>query len=325
MSKTRLSHREEHIDRDNDTSQLCQPFSSLNLNEPSTSSTSNHRTDSRASTQAFGSSSLPYTKRTGAYVAVRNNYSDCAFEDEIDPGDQPIDFSRKYAEIKSNNVDSDESDSPKLPNASDTYVGIYAETDLDQPTDYSLRYAEDDSDDSDMCCDKKGEFIRDTVKTYYTEGTPYETPFNFSTATSMSDLRMESNDKAVIDNEKSNTEKVKAQDKNTSSDLDEKDRCSVEDVSENEGRQKSDDKVLKSQFSSGLMSPEKPVNYCDEGTPGYFSRVSSFGSLNSIPANENVKCAEDKADAIKESEINQRRSETEQKPSDQTSPHEGIV
>lgn len=37
------------------------------------------------------------------------------------------------------------------------------------------------------------------------------------------------------------------------------------------------------------MSPEKPVNYCEEGTPGYFSRVSSFGSLNSMPQNEGVK------------------------------------
>lgn len=29
----------------------------------------------------------------------------------------------------------------------------------------------------------------DSVKTYYTEGTPYETPYNFSTANSMTDLR----------------------------------------------------------------------------------------------------------------------------------------
>lgn len=47
---------------------------------------------------------------------------------------------------------------------------VYAETDLDQPTDYSLRYAEDDTE---------------KPQTYCTEGTPY----NFSTATSLSDLR----------------------------------------------------------------------------------------------------------------------------------------
>lgn len=49
------------------------------------------------------------------------------------------------------------------------------------------------------------------------------------------------------------------------------------------------DKIPKSEFSSGLTSPEKPVNYCEEGTPGYFSRVSSFGSLNSMPQHEDVK------------------------------------
>lgn len=47
---------------------------------------------------------------------------------------------------------------------------VYAETDLDEPTDYSLRYAEDDTE---------------KPQTYCTEGTPY----NFSTATSLSDLR----------------------------------------------------------------------------------------------------------------------------------------
>ncbi|XP_017775963.1 PREDICTED: adenomatous polyposis coli protein-like [Nicrophorus vespilloides] len=91
--------------------------------------------------------------------------------------------------------------------------GTYAETDLDLPTNYSLRYAEDDSDVDDL---SKEEYVADTVKAYCTEGTPYETPFNFSNSTSMSDLRI-----------------------------------------------------------------EKPINYCEEGTPGCFSRISSCGSLNS--------------------------------------------
>ncbi|XP_014484411.1 PREDICTED: adenomatous polyposis coli homolog isoform X2 [Dinoponera quadriceps] len=70
---------------------------------------------------------------------------------------------------------------------------FYAETDLDQPTDYSLRYAEDDTDDEEKQSTEyfTGGEQEDTVKTYCTEGTPYETPFNFSTATSMSDLRVE--------------------------------------------------------------------------------------------------------------------------------------
>lgn len=83
----------------------------------------------------------------------------------------------------------------------DKSFSVYAETDLDQPTNYSLQYAEDDSD-SDIC-DKMlksegGEFLQDTVKTYCTEGTPYQTPFNFSTATSMSDLRGEELEKQAV-------------------------------------------------------------------------------------------------------------------------------
>jgi hypothetical protein len=44
-------------------------------------------------------------------------------------------------------------------------------------------------------------------------------------------------------------------------------------------------KRLQSGLSSGLLSPEKPVQYCVEGTPGCFSRVSSLSSLSSVPAN----------------------------------------
>ncbi|XP_011499454.1 PREDICTED: uncharacterized protein LOC105363459 [Ceratosolen solmsi marchali] len=68
--------------------------------------------------------------------------------------------------------------------------GDYPETDLDQPTNYSLRYAEEDSDEEEK---QNPQFYctgdqEDTIKTYYTEGTPYQTPCNFSNATSISDL-----------------------------------------------------------------------------------------------------------------------------------------
>jgi len=65
-----------------------------------------------------------------------------------------------------------------------------AETGEEKPTDYSLRYQE--SEDSELLAvkDSKSEqLFDDTVKTYYTEGTPMDTPFMFSTATSMNDLR----------------------------------------------------------------------------------------------------------------------------------------
>ncbi|XP_022919710.2 uro-adherence factor A-like isoform X1 [Onthophagus taurus] len=221
---------------------LCHAFSSINLNETSSNSYFHQKTFSG------GSSSLPYTTQKRLK----------RIEDETDSNDQPIDFSRKYSE-KQDNLKQKK------------YVTTsYAETDLDQPTDYSLRYAEDDSD-SEI---PKNEYVQDTVKTYCTEGTP----LNFSTATSMSDLRIEK-----IDNEKTSQNSSSIQKEENV--IDEKDRCSTEDISEIETARKSE----KLQFNSGLMSPEKPVNYCEEGTPGYFSRVSSFGSLTSIPANENLK------------------------------------
>ncbi|KAJ8981609.1 hypothetical protein NQ317_011889 [Molorchus minor] len=286
---------------DVEDSHLSGAFASLSLDEPSTSYSSDVRSQSRIP-QSYGSSSLPYMqpsiKRTNpcTYIPVRNKFADCAYEDEIDVTDQPIDYSQKYSETKmpNNHANSVSSNSKrdgyysKSKPDKESY-SIYAETDLDQPTDYSLRYAEDDSD-SDICSNitknEPQEYVQDTVKTYCTEDTPYETPFNFSTATSMSDLRME--EKPVIDNDKLKESTPKTN-KEVNKNADEKDHCSTEDISELDNRTKLNGKLPKSGLSSGLMSPEKPVNYCEEGTPGYFSRVSSLESLNSMPTNETVK------------------------------------
>lgn len=75
--------------------------------------------------------------------------------------------------------------------------GDYAETDLDQPTDYSLRYGEQTIDDekehSVFFSGNDQELLHeDTVRTYYTEGTPHETSLNSSRATSASDLQDDS-------------------------------------------------------------------------------------------------------------------------------------
>lgn len=106
----------------------------------------------------------------------------------------------------------------------------------------------------------------------------------------MSDLRVD--DKQVIDNDIIKEHSSHSNKENNES-IEEKERCSTEDISEIENQKKCADKIPKSHLSSGLMSPEKPVNYCEEGTPGYFSRVSSFGSLNSIPVNETLKDLKD--------------------------------
>lgn len=197
--------------------------------------------------------------------------------------------------------------------------GDYAETDLDQPTDYSLKYAEG-SEETEFeknheissteqerpernYYDGNDPVHEDTLKTYCTEGTPYETPYNFSTATSMSDLHCEpltphSEDSGEKKRPENYTKDESVED-NASKSVDENETSNAEVVSNfdkdftEKGPQmkalppapKQPLKRLQSGLSSGLMSPEKPVQYCEEGTPGCFSRVSSLSSLNSVPPN----------------------------------------
>ncbi|XP_011256356.1 uncharacterized protein LOC105251334 isoform X2 [Camponotus floridanus] len=75
--------------------------------------------------------------------------------------------------------------------------GDYAETDLDQPTDYSLRYGEQTIEDEKQhsgffSANDQGLLHEDTIRTYYTEGTPREASLNSSRATSASDLQDDS-------------------------------------------------------------------------------------------------------------------------------------
>lgn len=129
---------------------LANNFASLNLNDSSTSYMTDFRSKPRIF-QNYGSSSLPYIpppiKRSNpcTYIPVRNKFSDCGYDDEIDVSDQPIDYSRKYSETKlannqvSNGSIKKESDYAYEQHDIKENFGMYAETDLDQPTDYSLR------------------------------------------------------------------------------------------------------------------------------------------------------------------------------------------
>uniref|UniRef100_A0A1B6D309 Adenomatous polyposis coli protein n=1 Tax=Clastoptera arizonana TaxID=38151 RepID=A0A1B6D309_9HEMI len=94
-------------------------------------------------------------------IKTKNIVETPDFVENLDLVDQPTNYSLKYRE--SGGLVEDGKEVVVM-------SSHYAETDLDQPTDYSLRYAEDDSE---------------KPQTYCTEGTPY----NFSTATSLSDLR----------------------------------------------------------------------------------------------------------------------------------------
>jgi hypothetical protein len=193
--------------------------------------------------------------------------------------------------------------------------GDYAETDLDQPTDYSLKYAEENDEtefekNHEMSSEQERDYYdgsdaihEDTLKTYCTEGTPYETPYNFSTATSMSDLHCEPptphSDDGGGKKQPEQYTRHGSVEGNVTKSVDESETPNSEHVSNfdkdftEKGPQmkalppapRQPLKRLQSGLSSGLLSPEKPVQYCEEGTPGCFSRVSSLSSLNSVPAN----------------------------------------
>ncbi|XP_068213192.1 uncharacterized protein [Palaemon carinicauda] len=172
-------------------------------------------------------------------------------------------------------------------------------TDLDQPTNFSLRYSEErDSDDAALyrrppkpAQDPSSQFFEssvhdDSLKTYCTEGTPYETPYNFSTATSMTDLR-----------ESAIKEEVKKEEASTPAKKDEKKEqdLKVENIENGENDDDVKDTLeplptgipIKSGLSSGMMTPDKPITYCVEGTPVCLSRFSSISSLTSGEINAN--------------------------------------
>ncbi|XP_012534463.1 adenomatous polyposis coli homolog isoform X2 [Monomorium pharaonis] len=206
-----------------------------------------------------------------------------------DLNDQPVDYSKKYIErnAASQNqrlIDGAQAscEFDKHDNKVDLF-GNYAETDLDQPTDYSLRYAEDDTDEEEKQNTEyfPGSEQEDTVKTYCTEGTPYETPFNFSTATSMSDLRVEDIKENVL------LRKVPKKMMEVASKIpvsfieqtevltcDEQDGLITKELEENS----KDTAVL----NPGQVTPEKIVNYYEEEETSHgFLRANSLSSLNS--------------------------------------------
>lgn len=174
------------------------------------------------------------------------------YNDESSECDQLTDFSVKYNREQKNDP------SPK--EGTNTFT-VYQETDLDQITDYSLRYAEKHSELEEKHNNASRPYgnemiltLEDTVKCYETEGTPYA----ISNAASMSDLR---NHKS--DNEKLN-DKLKVK------------KSNIDEISEN--------------FNvSGINTPEKPVNYCEEGTPGYFSRRDSISSIDETVSSKTDK------------------------------------
>ncbi|KNC28237.1 hypothetical protein FF38_14103 [Lucilia cuprina] len=223
-------------------------------------------------------------------------------EGDVEPAEeQPIDYSQKYKEhiTKHNDHGEDEENCP----------ATYQETDLDQPTDFSLRYAENQLEsDIDLSppvgnetsgivtdarvnlavvaqqqskprTDNNGEgneillILEDSVKCYQTEDTPYV----ISNAASVTDLR-------------SVPASTKIEESDLPSGLDNSEATSTSGAAMIPTRKFSrvnpHHQVAQhssNPYGSGSYTPEKPVNYCEEGTPGYFSRYESLSSLDESP------------------------------------------
>lgn len=243
---------------------------------------------------------LPYV--AAAAVAV---YS---LENDAEPTDveQPIDYSAKYCEKDTKTPDLRTTE--PLSGCSNNSNVTYQETDLDQPTDFSLRYAEHqietelevlpserasrssnvtkrgdaagDSTAAPNCAQTAANdgneillILEDTVKCYQTEDTPYV----ISNAASVTDLRQ-----AVVKFEATTaTETAKPAEKP-------KKYQRVQQMNSNAGAHGS------AAYGSGSYTPEKPINYCEEGTPGYFSRYESLSSLDESPPTQQTQQTQNK-------------------------------
>lgn len=179
----------------------------------------------------------------------------------------------------------------------------YAETDLDQIINFSLKYGEETSCEEDLKNRRfnyyEGEKTKesgyysgpteseDSTKTYYTEGTPYNTtPYNFSSSNSLTDLRLDPNEEGSERKPEIATESAVGPKRY-----------------ENRKDYQNRVKRLSREFESGISTPERPVQYCDEGTPGAcISRVSSLSSLTSgkEPSSKNSPEKVDKKQEIRE-------------------------
>ncbi|XP_055619367.1 uncharacterized protein LOC129764380 [Toxorhynchites rutilus septentrionalis] len=152
----------------------------------------------------------------------------------------------------------------------------YQETDIDQITDYSIRYAENQSESEE----EKGENYRrtnltngilmeeDSVKCYYTEGTPQI----ISSATSMSDLRVQMTTGGVGSGGGGGASEAMAVGSYSKIVVPKSEPIPI--ASKNL-------QVLVGGGGgdTGCNTPDKPFNYCVEGTPDY-SRGASMNGLD---------------------------------------------
>ncbi|XP_055679765.1 uncharacterized protein LOC129787934 [Lutzomyia longipalpis] len=158
-------------------------------------------------------------------------------------GKKPIPAARKPEPTPRRNVAQPQPIGKAVEASAGASFGDYQETDLDQITDYSLRYAENQSDAEE--------------KAPSSVAGSYGNEIILILDDSVKCYQTEGTPYAISN------------------------AASMSDLRRNP----KDDVPTKSAtvFSSGIHTPEKPVNYCEEGTPGCFSReFSHHGSLSSL-------------------------------------------
>ncbi|MCL4119122.1 UNVERIFIED_CONTAM: hypothetical protein GTU68_017435, partial [Idotea baltica] len=160
----------------------------------------------------------------------------------------------------------------------------------DQPTDFSLRYTEEGEEvkvgskgapEGQPQTTRNGFFEQrsvhdDSVLTFCTEGTPY----NFSTATSLSDLR--EIDRSTTDGSKD----LKMTDLDEDEDFD----LDIENLNDLdlELTPKEEKRLVKPVPTRLAPTGDNPVTYCVEGTPVSLSRISSVSSISSEEINDRI-------------------------------------
>ncbi|CAB4061798.1 APC [Lepeophtheirus salmonis] len=172
---------------------------------------------------------------------------------------------------------------------------VQAEIPDEQPTDYSLRFQEEEEEgpsknvnpegNAPSSSAEEGNKNVDCVKTYCTEGTPFDTPFaHISTATSIEDITQAGHDEkpqiyctedtpGVFSRADSLSSLDSIENSNNGISSNESNREQLECIDENVEEKKSRD--------CPLPTP-KTVTFHPHETPLMFSRASSVESLNSI-------------------------------------------
>lgn len=172
----------------------------MSLIDQSASSSSKAGSQSSVSEEVEATVCAKSDYRLTTAKAIVDSSKPVSYLRDISPIKENANFSNVYAEkalLRHDTLNSIQKAISPTIDPDGNLFGDYAETDLDQPTDYSLRYGEQTIDDEKQhsgffSTNDQGLLHEDTVRTYYTEGTPRETSLNSSRATSASDLQDDS-------------------------------------------------------------------------------------------------------------------------------------